>query len=62
LKKICQKYNIDDEATASNMLNTVKKLVRSVLKNHVRQTVVSGEVAEDELKEIFKSLEKEGKI
>ncbi len=62
LKQICQKYNIDNEATASNMLNTVKKLVRSVLKNHVRQTVVSGEVVEEELKEIFKFFEKEGKI
>jgi hypothetical protein len=44
------------------MLNTVKKLVRSVLKNHIRQTVVSGEVVDEELKEIFKFLEKEGKI
>ncbi len=61
LRKICRKYDIDNEATVSNMLNTVKKLVRSVLKNHVRQTVVSGEVAEEELKEIFKFLEKEGK-
>jgi hypothetical protein len=43
------------------MLNTVKKLVRSVLKSHVRRTVISGEVAEEELKEIFKFLEKEGK-
>jgi hypothetical protein len=33
-----------------------------VLKNHVRQTVVSGEVVEEELKEIFKFFEKEGKI
>jgi uncharacterized protein YuzB (UPF0349 family) len=32
-----------------------------VLKSHVRRTVVSGEVAEEELKEIFKFLEKEGK-
>lgn len=62
IKQICQKYGIDNEATVSNMLNTVKKLVRSVLKNHVRQTVVSGEVVEEELKEIFKFLGKEGKI
>lgn len=61
LKKICRQYDIDSEATVSNMLNTVKKLVRSVLKSHVRRTVVSGEVAEEELKEIFKFLEKEGK-
>jgi DNA-directed RNA polymerase specialized sigma24 family protein len=61
LKKICQKYDIENEAAVSNMLNTVKKLVRRVLKSYVRQTVVSGEVAEEELKEIFNFFEKEGK-
>jgi len=61
LKQICQKYDIDSEATVSNMLNTVKKLVRSLLKSHVRQTVLSGEAAEEELKEILKFLEKKGK-
>ena len=60
LRKICNQYDIDSGATVSNMLNTVKKLVRSVLKNHVRQTVVSADAAEEELKEIFKFLEKEG--
>ncbi|UCC98474.1 MAG: sigma-70 family RNA polymerase sigma factor [Phycisphaerales bacterium] len=61
LRKICQKYGIESEATVSNMLNTAKRLVRSVLKSHVRQTVVSGEAAEEELKEILKLFEKEGK-
>ncbi|MBN2314436.1 MAG: sigma-70 family RNA polymerase sigma factor [Sedimentisphaerales bacterium] len=61
LSEICRQYDIGSEATASNMLNTVKKLIRSVLKSHVRQTVVSGALAEEELKEIFKFLEKEGK-
>ena len=61
LRQICRRYGIDNEATVSNMLNTVKKLVRSVLKNHVRQTVISGEAADEELKEIFKFLEREGK-
>ena len=61
LREICRQYDIESEATVSNMLNTVKKLFRSVLKNHVRQTVISGDVAEEELKEIFKFLEKEGK-
>ena len=46
LREICQRYGIDNEATASNMLNTVKKLVRSVLKDFVRQTVVSSEAEE----------------
>jgi DNA-directed RNA polymerase specialized sigma24 family protein len=63
LKEICQRYDIDNEATVSNMLNTVKKLIRSVLKSYVRQTVVSKEVGEEELKEVFRFfLEKEGKM
>jgi len=57
--QICQKYGIDDETTASNMLKTVKRLFRSILEKHVRQTVLSGEAVEDELKEIFKFLKKE---
>jgi DNA-directed RNA polymerase specialized sigma24 family protein len=57
--QICQKYAIDDETTASNMLKTVKRLFRSVLEKHVRQTVLSGEAVEEELKEIFKFLKKE---
>ncbi len=61
LREICRQYDIETEATVSNMLNTVKKLVRSVLKNHVRQTVVSGEAVEEELKEILRFFEKEGK-
>lgn len=61
LKQICQQYGIDSEATVSNMLNTVKKLVRRLLKSQVRQTVISGEAADEELKEIIKFLEKEGK-
>ena len=60
LTEICRQYDIDNEATVSNMLNTVKKLVRSTLKSHIRQTVISGDVAEEELKEIFKFFEKKG--
>ena len=57
--KICQKYQIDDEATASNMLKTVKRLFRSLLEKHIRQTVLSGEAVEEELREIFKFMGKE---
>jgi len=61
LREICQRHGIDNEAMASNMLNTVKKRVRSVLKDFVRQTVVSNEAEEEELQEIARFLEKEGK-
>ena len=57
--QICQRYRIDDEATASNMLKTVKRLFRSVLEKHIRQTVLSGQAIEEELREIFKFLGKE---
>ncbi len=62
LREICQRYGIDNEATASNMLNTVKKLVRSVLSNFVRQTVVSSDAEEEEeLRGIAKFLANKGK-
>jgi hypothetical protein len=62
LTEMCQRYGIKDEATVSNMLNTTKKCVRRVLKDYVRQTVVSSEAQEEELKEISKFLEREHKI
>jgi len=62
LTELCQRYDIKDEATVSNMLNTTKKCVRRVLKDCVRQTVASSEAQEEELKEISKFLEREHKI
>jgi len=59
LNQICQRYDIDNETTASNILKTVKRLFRSVLEKHIRLTVLSGETVEEELREIFKFLEKE---
>jgi RNA polymerase sigma-70 factor (ECF subfamily) len=53
LPEICRRYGIDNEATASAMIKTVKRFFRNVLTEHVRQTVVSGQTAEEELQEIF---------
>ncbi|MCH7919206.1 MAG: sigma-70 family RNA polymerase sigma factor [Planctomycetes bacterium] len=58
LSQICARYDIVDEATASNMLKTVKRLFKSVLHRHVRQTVNSGEAVAAELGDIFKFFEK----
>ncbi|MBC8218909.1 MAG: hypothetical protein H8E73_10625 [Planctomycetes bacterium] len=58
LSQICQRYDIEDETRASNMLKTVKRLFKSVLHKHVRQTVNSGEAVDAELREIFKFFEK----
>lgn len=59
LKLICERYNMDNEATVSNMLKTVRRMFKSVLKKHVRQTVNSAEAVDAELGEVFKFFEKE---
>ncbi len=59
LGQICKQYDIANETTASNMLKTVKRLFRSVLHKHVRQTVNSGDAVDVELGEIFKFFKKE---
>ena len=51
--EICRSYGIENETVAANMLKTAKRLFRSVLEKHVRQTVLSGEAVEEELQEIF---------
>ena len=54
LKQICCLYKIENEATASHMLETVKRRFQSELRKQVRQTVVTGRVVEEELREILK--------
>ena len=56
--QLCKKYGIEDETKASNILGTVKRQFQNVLTKHVRQTVMSGDVAEAELQEMFKFLKK----
>jgi len=51
--EICRRYGIENETTAANMLKTAKRLFRSILVKHVRQTVVRGEAVGEELREIF---------
>jgi len=57
LNQICERYGITNKTTSSNILKTVKRLFRSVLEKNVRQTVVSGEAVEGEMREIFKFFE-----
>lgn len=58
LGELCGRYGIENETKASNMLTTVKRQFQSVLKKHIRQTVISGDAAEGELREIFRFFEK----
>lgn len=49
---ICERYGIEDTIKASNMMTTVKRLFQSVLKQHVRNSVMSDEDTADELAQI----------
>jgi RNA polymerase sigma-70 factor (ECF subfamily) len=57
LAQLCERYDIPSEVQASNMLTTVKRHFQNVLREHVRQTVLTGEAAEEELRELFRFLE-----
>jgi DNA-directed RNA polymerase specialized sigma24 family protein len=56
--QLSKQYEIEDETKASNMLGTVKRQFQKILTKHVHQTVLSGDVAEEEVKEMFKFLKK----
>ena len=62
LKEICRQYGIESEATASHMIETVKRRFQNILRKQVRQTVLSGQAVEDELKEIIKLFKKQSEI
>jgi RNA polymerase sigma-70 factor (ECF subfamily) len=62
LIEICRQYGIENEAVASHMLETVKRRFQTVLKKQVRLTVLTGQVVEEELKEILKFFEKKSEI
>jgi RNA polymerase sigma-70 factor (ECF subfamily) len=54
--EICAKYDIRDESTASNMITTVKRRFRDVLKRRLRELTRSDSEAEEEFLEIFRIL------
>jgi len=56
LEELSLKYNIKDEKTASNMVITVKRRFRSTLEQHIRVTVVTDDLLEEELAEIMQFL------
>lgn len=58
LTVLCRQFGIENETKASNMIGTVKRKFQTVLREHIHQTVVSGNVAEEELREIFKFFKK----
>ena len=58
LETICDKYGISNTVKASNMIVTVKRRFQALLKQHIRNSVMSDREAEDELKEIRRFLPK----
>lgn len=56
LDKLCQKYSISDTAKASNMVVTAKRRFQTALREHLRNSVMSDDEAEAELKEIRRFL------
>jgi RNA polymerase sigma-70 factor (ECF subfamily) len=54
LNEICAKYNIENETRASNMIVTVKRRFQAALKKNVRNTVISEDQIDEELREILK--------
>jgi hypothetical protein len=54
LREICDKYGIEDDTKASNMIVTVKRRFQAALRKHLRHSVVSDEYINDEFKELRK--------
>jgi hypothetical protein len=52
MKEICDKYGIENTVKGSNMITTVKRLFQTILKQHVRNSVMSDEDTADELAQI----------
>jgi len=58
LRKLCDKYGIEDTKKASNMMVTVKRRFHSVIMEHVRSSVSSEEQISEELEYLLKFLPK----
>ncbi len=56
LAHLCTELGIDDESKAANIIVTVKRRFRAVLKRRLRDLVGSDAEAEDELNDIFQIL------
>jgi len=56
LPELCQKYDIESPRVASNMVVTVKRRFRSILREHLRSTVTSDDEIDDELRRISQFL------
>lgn len=60
LKEVCAKYGVENEAKASNMIVTVKRRFRLLLRRFLRQFVQSESEIEREFVELLEILSKSG--
>lgn len=60
LKEICDKYGIEDEKKASNMIVTVNRRFRASLKRHLRRAVASDVEVDAELRELMQIFSEKG--
>jgi len=58
LKKICTKYGVESESQASNMIVTVKRRFRAVLKRNLKQSAKSDSEVEEEFNDLLRILSK----
>ena len=58
LSEICTHLGVEDTRRASNMIITVKRRFREMLRRHIRNTVISTDQVEEELDEIISFLPK----
>jgi DNA-directed RNA polymerase specialized sigma24 family protein len=53
LTRVCEKYGVPDKATASNMIFSVKRQFRALLRRHVRELVDSDAEVDEEIRELI---------
>jgi DNA-directed RNA polymerase specialized sigma24 family protein len=58
LSEICPRLGVEDTRRASNMIITVKRRFREMLRRHIHNTVTSGDQVDEELEEIIRFLPK----
>ncbi len=58
LSEICTRLCVEDTRRASNMMITVKRRFREILRRHIRNTVISTDQVDEELDEIIRFLPK----
>ena len=54
IKELCAKYGIEDSSKVSNMIVTVKRRFQTILKQHLRDTVISDDYVQAEVEEILR--------